>query len=136
MKKVIYKGLFIDEMSSYQLKQFEGSRRLENEIREKGIEHITFQFRPEELFPENLMGKTFTLMIVGYGNNGENSGFKVALPEELIPYYRGADVIHITTSLSESSKAINTRHLDFKSISPFEITGKLGYYTGKEILFN
>lgn len=132
MTKVIYKGFFIDEPSAMLLKEFEGSNRL---IKDIPNQHVTFAFRPEELFPLAIMGKSFTLLIVGYGNNGENSGFKVALPEELIPYYRGADTIHITTSLSETGKAMNTRHLDFTAITPFEVTGQLGYYTGKEILF-
>ncbi|PLS18909.1 hypothetical protein CVD28_00475 [Bacillus sp. M6-12] len=132
MTKVIYKGFFLDEESVIRLKEYEGEKRLEKETPNQ---HITFQFRPEELFPLSVMNKTFSLMVVGYGNNEENSGFKVALPEELIPYYRGADVIHVTTSLSENGKAMNTRHLNFKAITPFEITGQLGYYTGKEILF-
>lgn len=133
MATIIYKGFFVDEWSSFLLKKAEGTKKLEKDIKGK---HVTFAFRPKEGFPESLMGKTFSLMVIGYGNDGENSGFEVALPEELIPYYEGALTIHITTSISLTGSPKNTAKLVFNPITPFSITGELGYQTGKDILYS
>ncbi len=100
--------------------------------------HCTFKYHPneEEVFNE-IVGKSFEVFLVGYGNDGMNSGFQISLPDELMPYYINYDeqnpnvlkVPHITTSLSEEAKASNTKNLDFKPLEkPIRIVGKFGYW--------
>ena len=100
--------------------------------------HCTFKYHPneEEVFDE-LVGKSFEVFLIGYGNDGMNSGFQISLPDELIPYYINYDeqnpdilkVPHITASLSEGAKASSTKNLDFKPLKkPIRIIGKFGYW--------
>ncbi len=104
--------------------------------------HCTFKYHPndEEVFDE-LVGKNFEVFLVGYGNDGMNSGFQISLPDELMPYYINYDeqnpdvlkVPHITASLSEGAKASNTKNLKFIPLeSPIRITGKFGYWIKEE----
>ena len=104
--------------------------------------HCTFKYRPnnEEIFNE-LVGKSFDVYVIGYGNDGMNSGFEILLPEELKKYYINYDeqnpnilkVPHITASLKEGAKASNTKNLKFKKLSkPIKITGKFGFWIKEE----
>lgn len=75
-------------------------------------------------------------MLGGYGNDGKNSGFKVALPNDLISYYINYDEVnndclkvpHITASLSKDEEASNTKNLIFNEIKPIVIRSKFGYW--------
>ena len=87
------------------------------------------------------MGKEFEILLIGYGNDGFNSGFQIQLPKELIPYYINYDeqdptklkVPHITASLSEEAKPSNTKNLKFKPLAkPIKIKGKFGYWIKEE----
>lgn len=99
--------------------------------------HCTFKYHPEEdeIFDE-IVGKSFELYLIGYANDGKNSGFKVELSDDLIPYYINFDeqnpnelkIPHITVSLGENAKAYDTKNLKFKPISPIKIIGKFGYW--------
>lgn len=101
--------------------------------------HCTFKYLPddEEIFDE-LAGKSFEVYIVGYGNDGKNSGFAIELPKELQKYYINYNeegelkTPHITVSLSKGSKAVDTCNLEFKPLKkPIKITGKFGYWLRK-----
>ncbi len=98
--------------------------------------HCTFKYYPneEETF-NDIVGKSFEIFLIGYGNDGMNSGFQISLPDELKPYYINYDeqnsnilkVSHITASLSEGAKASNTKNLEFKPLEkPIKIVGKFG----------
>ena len=100
--------------------------------------HCTFKYHPtkEEIF-NDIVGKSFEVFLIGYGNDGMNSGFQISLPNELIPYYINYDeqnpdvlkVPHITSSLSKGAKASNTKNLDFKPLKhPIKIVGRFGYW--------
>ena len=100
--------------------------------------HCTFKYHPneEEIFDE-IVGKTFEIFLIGYGNDGMNSGFQILLPDELVPYYinydeQNSDVLkvpHITASLSEGANPSSTKNLDFKPLKkPIKIVGKFGYW--------
>ena len=100
--------------------------------------HCTFKYHPkeEEIF-DDLVGKSFEVFLIGYGNDGLNSGFQIALPRELMPYYINYDeqhpevlkIPHITTSLAEGAKPANTKNLEFKPFKkPIRIVGKFGYW--------
>ena len=130
-----YQGLFLDDETQEKLV----------ELQEKGLNdivkdmHITFKFGETEQYPPELMGKEFTLKIIGYASDGKNSGFQVELPEELSSYYQNQNGPHITVSLGEidgvKGKAVDTGILNFEPIEePIEISGRLGYFvfgTGK-----
>ena len=97
-------------------------------------------FKCEEIFNE-LVGKSFDVYIVGYANDGMNSGFEILLPEELKKYYINYDeqnpnvlkVPHITASLKEGAKASNTKNLKFEKLSkPVKVTGKFGFWIKEE----
>lgn len=100
--------------------------------------HCTFKYHPneEEIFNE-IIGESFEVFLIGYGNDGMNSGFQISLPDNLMPYYINYDeqnpsafkVPHITASLSEGAKASNTKNLEFKPLEkPIRIVGKFGYW--------
>ncbi|MBR3890928.1 MAG: hypothetical protein IKJ30_02490 [Bacilli bacterium] len=140
---VSYEGIFFDGEAVDFIHSLE-ENRLE---RVNNILHCTFKYKPsdKEIF-DDIVGKNFDIYIVGYGNDGMNSGFEVVLPSELMKYYinfdeNNPDVIkipHITASLSEGAKAVNTKNLIFKRLEkPIKITGRFGYWIkedGKEFL--
>lgn len=46
--------------------------------------HCTFKYHPtaDEIF-NDIVGKTFEVYLIGYGNDGQNSGFEILFPDEL-----------------------------------------------------
>lgn len=100
--------------------------------------HCTFKYKPteNEIFNE-IVGRTFEIYLIGYGNDGKNSGFQILLPKELKKYYINYDeenptilkIPHITASLAEGAKASNTKNLIFKPLEkPIKLIGKFGYW--------
>ena len=105
--------------------------------------HCTFKYHPtiDEVF-NDIVGKKFEVYLVGYGNDGQNSGFEVLFPDELKDYYINFDeqnpsmlkTPHITASLAEGAKAVNTKNLSFKPLEkPVKLVGKFGYWIKDEI---
>lgn len=104
--------------------------------------HCTFKYHPStnEIF-NDIVGKTFEVYLIGYGNDGLNSGFEISFPDELKDYYINYDeqnptllkVPHITASLSKRAKASNTKNLNFKPLEkPIKLVGKFGYWIKDE----
>lgn len=133
-----YEGIFFDEDMVNIIHSLE-SRKL---ARVNDKIHCTFKYHPNnnEIFNE-IVGKVFEVYLIGYGNDGENSGFEILLPEELRKYYINFDeenscvlkVPHITTSLANGAKASNTKNLDFKPLeTPIKLTGRFGYWIKEE----
>lgn len=90
--------------------------------------HVTFAYRPEKV-PSALFGQTVTLRAIGYGCDGENEALLVEfvnLLDCLKPYAGDIEIPHITLSISESAKAVNSRYLDFKPIMSFSLIGVFG----------
>ena len=127
-----YEGIFFegDALKIIHSLEVEQLDKINDEI------HCTFKYHPseEEIFDE-IVGKSFEVFLIGYGNDGVNSGFQVQLSDELMPYYINYDeqnpdtlkVPHITASLSEGAKASNTKNLKFKPLEkPIKIVGKFG----------
>ncbi|MBQ3194773.1 MAG: hypothetical protein IJB59_14525 [Oscillospiraceae bacterium] len=108
-------------------------RSLENYERQKlskeiSYPHVTFAYRPEEI-PAMLFGQRVTVRAIGYSCNGENEALLVEfvnLPESLKAYTKNIAVPHITLSIAESAKAVNSYKLDFKPIAPFSLVGVFG----------
>lgn len=132
MKKVIYAGVFIPASEVNKLESA-SSEKLAKDIKNP---HITLEFGSQATIPDDLMGKEVVIRVVGEGSTGDNQGFEVEVPEELKDLYKGASVPHITFSISEQGKAVNTKDVPFKEIEPFEIVGRVGYYTDKGVVFN
>ena len=109
--------------------------------------HCTFKYRPSdnEVF-DDIVGTEAEITIVGYGCDNNNSGFEITFPDELLPYYLNCDksdpskvtIPHITVSLAEDAKAVNTKNLKFEKLStPIVVKGRLGYCVrdnGKEYI--
>lgn len=104
--------------------------------------HCTFKYHPtiEEIF-NDIVGKTFEIYLIWYGNDGQNSGFEILFPDELKDYYINYDeqnpgilkTPHITASLAEGAKASNTKNLNFKPLEkPIKLIGKFGYWIKDE----
>lgn len=129
---VIYSGVFFDK-SDPGLKPEKSGEYLEKPVKDP---HITFAFRPksDKLFPVELVGKEVDIKVIGVGNDGKNHGYMVELPPDLEKYYKGAPVPHITLSTSNDGKPVDTKNLDFESITPFSIKGKIGYFTNRGIV--
>ena len=135
---VNYEGIFFDENVVKLIQTLE-----ENKLTNVNDElHCTFKYKPsnDEIFNE-LVGKEFEVYLIGYGNDGMNSGFEVLLPSELINYYINFDeqssnklkTPHITTSLAEVAMAANTKNLNFKKLQqPVKLIGKFGYWIKDE----
>ena len=92
--------------------------------------HVTFQYQPEAV-DETLFGQPVEITAVGYGNDGKNEGLLVRLtaPSPAVQAMSEAiPVPHITISVSESGKPVNTGSLTFREIPPFRLTGVFGGY--------
>ena len=124
---VKYEGLFFDEETEKFIHSIEENRL---EFVNDRI-HCTFQYQPtnEEIF-NDIVGKEYEIEIIGYACDGNNSGFEIKLPDELNKKKKKKDTIpHITASIKEGAKSINTKDLNFKKLdNPVKIFGKFGYW--------
>ena len=133
-----YEAIFLDEDSIKLIKELEVNKlaRVNDEM------HLTLKYKPEqnEIFNE-LINKEFELLLIAYGNDGINAGFEVELPESLKPYYINYDedestklkVPHITSSLANEAKAMNTKNLTFNKLpKKHSIKGKFGFWLEDE----
>mgnify|MGYP007092188125 CR=1 FL=1 len=123
MNNVIYEGFFVTEKLNSKLKK---------DIKDK---HITTEFRPE-ITHEHLIGLHAKFEVVGYGINDDNEGYKVRLiscdNKELVDLYRKIDIPHITLSVSETGKPVNTRYLDFHETDSFVIDTVFNCWKGEK----
>lgn len=132
MSKVIYTGAFID------------SKELERKLEEHGIErtklwrqirdtHVTFRFRPADV-DESLFGLPVDIRVIGYGVNPQNEGLLVEVTcanETVQKLCDQVEVPHITLSVSEDGKPVNTRYVDFAPVKrPFTIRGVYDAFRG------
>ena len=118
----IYWGLFLgDDYLGLQCP------KLENVIVHR---HVTFGFKVP--CPEKLVGTTWTVKFTGrYGNDGKNEAYEVEIPEELVPYYENNAVPHLTVSVSEDGRPVDSANLEFEPIyEPFELEMTIGYFPG------
>jgi len=105
---------------------------LDRDIVEK---HITTEYKPA-VAHDYLYGITAMFEVVGYGNDGQNEGYKVALRKifadetqeaELREIFDKIPVPHITLSVANGAKPVNTRYLEFSPVEPKTI---IGIFTG------
>lgn len=133
-----YEGIFFDTDMIYLIHSLEKEKlaNVNDEI------HCTFKYHPtaDEIF-NDIVGKTFEVYLIGYGNDGQNSGFELSFSDELKDYYINYDeedntilkTPHITASLAEGAKAANTKKLNFKPLEkPIKLVGRFGYWIKNE----
>jgi hypothetical protein len=129
-----YEAIFLDEESINLIHELEENKldRINDEI------HLTLKYKPKdnEIF-NDIVGKEFDMYLIGYANDGMNSGFEIELTEELKPYYINYDEIntttlkkpHITASLSNEAEAVNTKNLNFVKLpQKYKVKGRFGYW--------
>ena len=106
-------------------------------------QHITLAFRPNQEQFETLLpyiGRDCSYKIIGYGNDGKNEGLQVVI-EPGIPYF-GAEQQHITLSVAEDGKPVDTGFLQFEENIPLRLdihngeifTGKIGAFTQERVI--
>lgn len=133
-----YEGIFFDDEMVKIIHSLENNKldEVNDEI------HCTFKYHPsdEEIF-DDIVGETFEIYLVGYANDGQNSGFEISFPDELKNYYINYDeenpsvlkVPHITASLASGAKASNTKKLKFIPLEkPIKLIGRFGYWIKEE----
>lgn len=121
--RVIYTGAFL-------LNELHG--KLKNIVENQ---HITFV--PPGV-PKTLpvIGAYYDFKVIGYANDGQNEGVLVELPDELKEYYHNQNPPHITLSLADGAKAVNTGKLNFESFPvPFNVKVQFGEFTNQGIIF-
>lgn len=134
MERILYYGLFLDEESKNKIEKLDKNKL---DIVTKDF-HVTFRYLPNSDERINdIVGKEFSLEIIGIANNGKNSGVLIEIPNELKKYYihryeedgKEIPIIpHLTLSISKKSKNRYTRDLDFKPLNErVTIKGKFGY---------
>ena len=129
-----YEGIFFDKETSELIHSLEEERlaKVNDEL------HCTFKYRPDykEIF-DDIVGQYFEVYLIGYGCDGQNSGFEILLPKELERYYINYDkerpgvvtTPHITASIAEGARAVNTKNLKFRKLSePVKLVGRFGYW--------
>lgn len=129
---VIYHGIFFTYEDVMELaERLYPGQRLAKDIVEP---HVTFGFHKEmpEAFVRDL-GRVCEARITGYANDGRNEGFRIVLSDALMAMYHGAAVPHITISIAEDARAVDTGALPFCPIGGAAATGltlrgRLGYY--------
>lgn len=125
MQKVVYTGVFVDSKDLTHKLSMHGVKRTKL-WREIPNTHVTFQYRPETV-DESLFGSPVDIRVVGYGANSQNEGLLVEVicaNKEVQKLCEQVAVPHITLSVSEDGKPVNTRYVDFVRIeNPFVIQG-------------
>ena len=127
MKKFQYIGAFLNREALYEKEEIKGREHLDRLIE---APHVTFQYLPEEV-NENLFGEPVCLKVTGYGKNEENEGLRVEIISENPEIQKMAKSIplpHITLSISDTGKAVNTRFLEFSDVKPFFLKATFGGY--------
>ena len=142
MKIISYQAIFLDAESVEKLLELQSEKLPKNP---KDM-HCTFKFNPtnKEIkdFARTLLGRKVILKVIGYASNGKNSGFEVALEPEQQEVYTNSHIVyekdipkvektipHITVSMSEDAKAVDTGFLKFKPLKEtFKISGRGGFF--------
>ncbi len=126
---VQYTGVFFERTPFFALVSEKiGTIRLHQDV---FYPHITFQYMPK-IIQKELFGEEAEFRVVGYGNDGLNEGLCVEWLSGSIRVKQLFDEIkipHITLSYTEYGSAVNSRYLDFKPITPFNICGVFGGFT-------
>ncbi len=135
--KYIYTGVFFDAAElSEKFAKYVGEETLSNIIKNP---HVTFTFKPSSV-DTRLLGKEVGFNVTGYACDGKNQGLSVevsVIHGYLSSEYQTIKHPHITISVSEDGKPVDTGKLCFTPLSePFEIIGRYGVFTDKGAFFD
>lgn len=103
--------------------------------------HVTMEYMPRDAHGE-LFGKTRTMTVVGYGNDGRNEGVMVELgttgDDELARLGESVPMPHVTLSVSRDGRPVDTGGLEFSPLDePFELEGRFGgFTTDRRVVFD
>jgi hypothetical protein len=92
------------------------------------VPHVTLAFLPVRV-SASLFGTAVTVKVVGYGCDGENEALLVEfveLPNEPQDMADQVPVPHITLSVSQKGKPVNSRNLEYHPMEPFFFQGIFG----------
>ena len=143
--QIIYTGLFIDPKNLYEM----FPPKLDHSIRDP---HVTVAFRPDssKVLLDSL-GSNAKIEVVGYGNDGQNEGLLVNVKTDDPAIQKALDNViepdkngelkhiptHITLSIANGAKAVDTRNLEFQKIdNPVSITGSYRLFGKNGSLIN
>lgn len=137
---VHYLALFVDRDRLNEV--LEDIKRTDGPARAKPVAapHVTLAYKPrKEEVPREFFGMPFTVVIDGYGFDEENEAVRVRLQPDGSEQGRDLEAVtkvmqlldsrekpHITLSISEGGKAVNSYRVPFHDIQPIEIGAVLG----------
>ena len=125
---VIYTGIFFDKKNQEQL----FAKFPPKLFRAIGEPHVTLSFKPDKAASHSdLWGTKATVTVIGYGKNEDNEGVLVKVQtenEQLQASFDEIKVPHITLSVSENGKPVNTAYLNFKPCEEICIEGVFGAF--------
>ncbi len=125
METILYIGCFLDFQELHRLLKSYDRQVLYRTITHP---HITFSYRPEEI-PWELFGTKIKVRCIGYACDGENEALQVAFTDLSPDLQQLADQIavpHITLSVAQNGRSVNSGKLHFHPIDPFAIEGIFG----------
>lgn len=130
-QKYRYIGFFVDREELLHVAERLSPDRLFKTISRP---HVTVKHLPETV-DTSLFGEQAEITITGYGNDGNNEGFEIEISTKNPMLQEKLDKIevpHITLSIAEGAKAVNTRYIKFSPITPVKIIGIFGGYVSDE----
>lgn len=109
VKTPIYFGYFVTDETELRAKvdQIGGAHQLEHPVKNQ---HVTFGFHKD--IPEGFVKGSFEFKVIGYGNSGKNEGVQVHPLFDSCGYLNTAPM-HITLSLAQGAKPVNTGTIEF-----------------------
>ena len=136
MSNYIYTGVFFDYNELQALVDKITQTRLFRSINNP---HVTFAFRPSRINPA-LLGQKAEFEIIGYACDGKNQGLQVTMrvsgSTELYQEFRLIENPHITVSVSEDGKPVDTGKMTFiRTLEPLTITGRYGGFVDGKVVF-
>ena len=137
MSRLLYSGIFFDNESKNVILSLDKNKL---DIIPKWY-HVTFGYLEENnKILNDIVGNDITIKIIGFKNNGKNSGLLVEIPDEYKKYYNHYDennnliIPHITLSISKDSNNRYTKDLKYELFNkPIIISGKFGYCIEKNV---
>ena len=126
--KIYYTGLFLDYSYMWNKIGHITNGRFERKIKRP---HITFLYRPD-ISDYSLVGVKATVIVTGYGYNGENEGLSVSVEtdnEELRKLFDAVDIPHMTLTVAEYGHSVNTRDVNFYPVPTIKLNAVYGIVT-------
>lgn len=121
--RTIYWGLFLKGEDAEQITDGLGHNGIKPYVLDRIIrnQHVTFGFgtEPDDGFKD--IGDV-SVKVIGYAEDGRNEGIEIELPPAAYKYYHGADTLHMTLSVANGAKPVDTAHLCFTRLDdPFTV---------------